>query len=203
MPARPLSGYVWVEEGRIIGNISLVPYYLHGKRYYLVANVAVHPDFQQRGIARAMTQQAIAHMRQRRAPSAWLHVREENTPAVTLYSHLGFVERSRRTAWHSIRNFSPPQAIDGLEISPTPARNWPMMSAWLDQTYPAELSWHLPFNHHVVNPGWWGKTYRFVNNIYIQQWSAWLHGKLCAAVTWQPAMSASNLLWLARAGRRP
>jgi ribosomal protein S18 acetylase RimI-like enzyme len=193
----PLSGYVWVEEGRIIGNISLVPYYLHGKRYYLIANVAVHPDFQRRGIARAMTRQAIEHIRSRRAPSAWLHVREENEPAVSLYRQLGFIEYTRRTTWTSVRNFSPPPAVNGLEIRTSQARNWPLMSAWLQHNYPAELSWHLPYNQRVVNPGWWGKVYRFLNNIYILQWCAVQHGKLRAALTWQPAMSANNLLWLA------
>jgi ribosomal protein S18 acetylase RimI-like enzyme len=197
----PLSGYVWIEDGRLVGNISLVPYYLHGKRYYLIANVAVRPEYQRRGIARALTNQAIEHIRQRRAPSAWLHVREENEPAIELYKQLGFVERTRRTTWCSIKNHAPAPTVQGLEIKATQAWNWKAMSAWLQRSYPDELTWHLPFNQHMVNPGLWGKIYRFLNNTYIQQWSAIQNGRLRATITWQPAVGASNLLWLAASER--
>ena len=40
----PLTGYVWEQNGRIIGNASLIPFRDKGKRVYLIANVAVHPD---------------------------------------------------------------------------------------------------------------------------------------------------------------
>src|SRR5512134_2461780 len=40
----PLTGFVWEEDGHIIGNASLIPFRDTGKRIYLIANIAVHPD---------------------------------------------------------------------------------------------------------------------------------------------------------------
>ena len=41
----PLFGYVWEENHKIIGNISLIPVLFKGSWRYLIANVAVHPDY--------------------------------------------------------------------------------------------------------------------------------------------------------------
>jgi len=50
------SGFVWEENGRIIGNLSLIPFQQGGQRIHLIANVAVLPEHRRRGIARALTQ---------------------------------------------------------------------------------------------------------------------------------------------------
>ena len=47
----PLTGYVWEENGRIVGNASLVPFRNNHQRVYLIANVAVHPEYRRKGIA--------------------------------------------------------------------------------------------------------------------------------------------------------
>ena len=39
----PLTGYVWEQDGRIVGNASLIPFRDNGKRIFLIANVATHP----------------------------------------------------------------------------------------------------------------------------------------------------------------
>jgi GNAT superfamily N-acetyltransferase len=78
----PLTGYVWEEDGKVVGNISLIPFALRNQRNYLIANVATHPAYRRRGIAHSLTSQAIEHARRRGAPSAWLHVRQ--VPAAQL-----------------------------------------------------------------------------------------------------------------------
>ena len=97
----PLSGFVWEQDGRIIGNASLVPFRHKGKRIYLIANVATHPEHRRKGIARALTEHAMQHARQRGADEMWLHVRADNPGAVQMYSDLGFVERAQRTTWRA------------------------------------------------------------------------------------------------------
>ncbi len=47
----PPSGYVWEEDGQLVGNLSLIPINIKGKRGYMIANVATHPDYRGRGIA--------------------------------------------------------------------------------------------------------------------------------------------------------
>src|ERR1044071_2801092 len=57
----PMTGYVWEENGKIVGNASLIPFRDHGQRIYLIANIATHPDYRRRGIARTLTQRAMQH----------------------------------------------------------------------------------------------------------------------------------------------
>ncbi len=56
----PLSGYVWEEDKRIVGNLTLIPYHICSETpTILIANVAVHPDYRRRGIAYRLTAKAI------------------------------------------------------------------------------------------------------------------------------------------------
>ena len=52
-----LSGYVWLERGRVVGNVTLQPADRSGMRWR-ISNVAVAPEYRGRGIARA--QRALA-----------------------------------------------------------------------------------------------------------------------------------------------
>jgi ribosomal protein S18 acetylase RimI-like enzyme len=86
-------GYVWVEHGRVVGNVSLrrVP----GVSAYLVGNVAVHPDWRQRGIATALMQAALNDVRSHGSFWIGLEVRADNSAARRLYQKLGFHEIGR------------------------------------------------------------------------------------------------------------
>src|ERR671919_3167426 len=88
----PLTGYVWEQDGRIIGNASLIPFRDHGKRVYLIANVATHPDYRRRGIGRALTERTMKQAHDKNAAAVWLHVRDDNPGAIHLYAGLGFQE---------------------------------------------------------------------------------------------------------------
>src|SRR5215208_6758275 len=97
----PLMGYVWEQDGHIIGNASLIPFRHKGKRIYLVANVATHPDYRRHGIGRALTESVMKQARDKRASAIWLHVRDDNPGAIKLYEELGFQEIARRTTWQA------------------------------------------------------------------------------------------------------
>ncbi len=193
----PMEGYVWEEDGRLAGNLSLIPYSLHGRRCYMIANVAVHPDYRRRGIGRALTAKAIEHSRQRAAPQVWLQVREENEAAISLYLSLGFLERARRTTWHSQNDYLRNPPPDDLIFGPRRARHWPAQQAWLSQNYPAELTWHLSLKIDALRPGLWGSLYRGFNDLYVQQWVVQRGTQALALVAWLSSASAANTLWLA------
>lgn len=87
-------GFVWLEDGKIIGNVSVSRATMPGV-VFAIANVAVHPDFRRRGIARELMEAALDLVRERRGKAAILQVDASNDTAQRLYSRLGFqVERT-------------------------------------------------------------------------------------------------------------
>ena len=50
-----LDGFVWTEDGRIVGNVTLTRED-QARPIWIVSNVAVHPSYRRRGIARALMQ---------------------------------------------------------------------------------------------------------------------------------------------------
>ncbi|MGE5221079.1 MAG: GNAT family N-acetyltransferase [Omnitrophica WOR_2 bacterium] len=195
----PLSGFVWEEDRRLVGNLSLIPFNIHSQRYYLIANVAVHPDYRRRGIARALTAMAQEQVRRRRGRAAWLHVREENEAAVRLYLSLGFKERARRTTWHSLRSsqLETLRTAPGTVIGSPRSYHWQQQYAWLREIYPEHLSWHLPLNIRNFQPGISGFVSRLISGAYTRQWSIEQEGRLQATLSWQAFQGYYDYLWLA------
>ncbi len=93
-----VSGLVWLEDGQIVGNVTLSTDETRGERY-LISNVAVKPSYQRRGIARALMQTTLEQLRERGAKRALLNVRPNNTGAIRLYRDLGFSEIDVRGEW--------------------------------------------------------------------------------------------------------
>jgi ribosomal protein S18 acetylase RimI-like enzyme len=92
------TGFVWVEDGQVVGNVSLNPDYNRLDRY-MITNVAVKPDYRRQGIARALMVAALDHLRSMSVRTALLNVRPDNTPAIRLYRELGFAEVELRGEW--------------------------------------------------------------------------------------------------------
>jgi ribosomal protein S18 acetylase RimI-like enzyme len=193
----PLSGYVWEENREIIGNASLIPYHHAGKKYYLIANVAVHPDFRRKGIGRALTVAGMQHATRRKADEIWLHVRSDNPGAITLYRDLGFVEQFRRTTWDAQPLQVPVEVTPTLSITRRSARDWPNQQEWLKRSYPQGLSWYQPISWINFRPGLGPAIIRFMSDVYINHWVGRRSGQSVAIVTCQSALGHSNRLWLA------
>ncbi|MHB0858962.1 MAG: GNAT family N-acetyltransferase [Anaerolineae bacterium] len=83
------TGYVWIEEGRLVGNVSLSQEE-RDPGTWSMANVAVLPEFQGRGIGGGLVDRAIGHVRAHRGRRMHLQVRADNTAALSLYRHRGF-----------------------------------------------------------------------------------------------------------------
>ncbi len=102
-----LLGFVWEEDQRIIGNVTLTPDESR-HRHWLISNVAVDEKFRRRGIAREMMQAAIAEAKARGATWLILNVRPYNTGAIQLYEQLGF-ERIDTEMGYLRKRATPPQ----------------------------------------------------------------------------------------------
>ena len=195
--ASPLYGFVWEEGGRVVGNLSLIPLYRRGKLIYLIANVAVHPAYRQRGMGRALTQTALDHLRERGIDTAWLQVRDDNPVAHNLYLSLGFVERARRTTWQS----SPMTWLDrrppeGVSIHHRHPQDWDLQRTWLRETYPPEVSWNLPLSYARINPGMWNQFMRWLRGESQEHWAARLGNQPIGYASWEPMRASSDVLWL-------
>lgn len=111
-------GFVYVTDGRIVGNVSIYPATLprEADPASIIANVAVHPDYRGRGIARALMNRSLDVIGQRggvpargAAPTAILQVETQNAAAVHLYDTMGFRTEGVWTTWkrHSSTRLAP------------------------------------------------------------------------------------------------
>jgi ribosomal protein S18 acetylase RimI-like enzyme len=193
----PPSGYVWEQDGRLVGNLSLIPISIHGKRGYMIANVATHPDFRGRGIAMSLTITALKYAREHGAAAVWLQVRDNNPSAIHIYVVNGFIERLRRTSWYNgpthIEHLTPP----GIRVINRQPGHWLMQREWLKNLYPAELTWHIPFDWNLFRSDAWGKIYRTFMLEFPRHWSVERDDTLQGVLTWKHSRGFTDTLWLA------
>jgi ribosomal protein S18 acetylase RimI-like enzyme len=96
------KGFVWEEpvpgekRGRIVGNVSLnrAP---GNERRWIICNVVVREGYRRRGIARQLTEAAIAEAQALAATGVVLQVYRDNVPALRLYTDFGFREAAGET----------------------------------------------------------------------------------------------------------
>jgi len=86
-------GFVWVEDGRVVGNVSLRRALERGG--FFVGNVSVYPDWRGRGIAGALMRAALDEISARGGRWVGLEVRADNAAARRLYERFGFQEVGR------------------------------------------------------------------------------------------------------------
>ena len=84
-----LDGFVWEEEGQVVGNVTVQRVDTYGQRWG-IANVAVAPPYRGQGIASRLMAVALEHIRARGGDWAVLQVRRSNGVARGLYERMGF-----------------------------------------------------------------------------------------------------------------
>jgi ribosomal protein S18 acetylase RimI-like enzyme len=93
-----VSGYVWVEDGKVIGNVTLQCADQVGSRWR-ISNVAVAPAYRGRGLARRLVLATIREAAERGGSWIILQVRTDNPTAYGLYQGLGFGDVCRDGTW--------------------------------------------------------------------------------------------------------
>lgn len=88
-----VPGFVWVEDGRVVGNVSLRRALDRGG--FFIGNVSVHPDWRRRGIAGALMEAALEEISACGGRWVGLEVRTSDSVARRLYERLGFEEVGR------------------------------------------------------------------------------------------------------------
>ncbi|MBX3056648.1 MAG: GNAT family N-acetyltransferase [Anaerolineae bacterium] len=175
-------GFVWEANGRIIGNVTLLTTKTEGR--YQVVNVAVHPDFRRRGIARGLMQQVTAMVRQRDGREILLQVDKNNSSAVSLYQSLGYGVLGSMTNWQTAvsRLRAIPPALkplsDGASQPPLirirDLRRPEWVAAYdLDRaSLPADLNWPELPPPDFYKTSWWGQVANYVNGRRAESWVA-------------------------------
>jgi len=140
-----IPGFVWEESGRIVGNVTLLESPIRGR--YMVANVAVHPDFQRRGIARALMHEALAHIESWNGQQVYLQVESDNDAAINLYRSMAFDQRGSVQRWQaSVTNLRlpSPEAASGPRPRALRRREWQSARALDRSGFPPDLNWPAP-----------------------------------------------------------
>ena len=153
------SGFVWQvpsppTRGQIVGNVNLnrAP----GRRgWYIICNVVVREDHRRQGIGRCLTEHAIAQAQKLAADGVVLQVRQDNAPAMRLYTDLGF---RRSSGEIELSHQEPPSvAISspaGYRIRPWRPTDGEAVYQLAQRAVPEVQQWLRPVRRNAYAPGW-------------------------------------------------
>lgn len=176
MVSKLATGYVWLENGRIVGNATLLNTKKPGR--FLVVNVAVHPDYRRRGIARQLMLHLQEMAQQYGGNQMLLQVVKENSPAVDLYRSLGYVPLGSMTTWVSsvsrVREVASSLGSDATVPAIRELRSSEWRSAYrLDvAALHPDLNWPEPLAADAYKSGWWQRFSQFMNGRASETWVA-------------------------------
>jgi ribosomal protein S18 acetylase RimI-like enzyme len=194
----PFHGYLWEENGRIIGNLTLIPVRKRQVRTYFIANVAVLPEYRGRGIARMLTDRAIAHVMAHKGKRIYLQVKQDNFTAQHIYKSSGFEEFACRTNWVFGRRAASHVTNDpSIHITRRTRADWSQQQDWLSSIYPPEISWNLPFSMERLKPDLWASVVNFLNGVSNRSWAARQNNRLIGLASWESGFTGSDYVWLA------
>ncbi len=181
-----VSGHVWIEEGEVVGNVTLQPADQVGSRWR-ISNVAVAPEYRGRGIARRLMLATLREAAERGASWIILQVRTDNAAAYGLYQKLAFTDVCRDGIWRLPAQPASPQRDRedvGLErLRPT---------AWqpryrLAQATRSELAnWVSAVSEADYRVGWSDRLGEILGKAFglqeADRWGVFDHGELVGAV---------------------
>ncbi|MFN8470668.1 MAG: GNAT family N-acetyltransferase [Anaerolineae bacterium] len=168
-----LGGFVWVEDGRIVGTLTLNRT-VADDYHWLISNVGVLPEYRRRGIARELVTAAVEDARARGGRVVTLQVRENNVGAYQLYSDLGFRFLEKTHSLEAERPVSPQ-----VETAPLPVRALRMGDLEAAMTLAREVTPEtyqslVPLRRGEFIPpdssdGWADGLYDFVRGYHLQR----------------------------------
>lgn len=168
-----MPGFVWRDGGRVVGTASVRR--IHTFRFgWLISNVAVHPDWQGRGIGRALMEAALDYARDNGASWVVLQVRDDNRVARQLYESMGFrsvgeVVRLRKVQAGAVRG-----AVPALALRPARWSDGSALSRAARRLTPHDVIWPDNWNRDLYKTGRWDRLLDRLKGQY-HQW--WLHAE--------------------------
>ena len=166
-----VPGFVWEESGRIVGNVTLLESQVAGR--YLIANVAVHPDYQRRGVARSLMQEAFNYISQNQGHKILLQVEKDNHAAIKLYQSLGYVALGTMNHWHvtpSRLRIEKPVGPANLGVRQLDRHDWQQAFHLDRKVVQADLNWPVPPGPDLFKAGIWRRLTDFFNGQRLNCW---------------------------------
>jgi ribosomal protein S18 acetylase RimI-like enzyme len=115
-----MPGYVWLEHGHVVGTASVRRVHPFNQGW-LISNVAVHPDYQGRGIGRALMEACLDFAEDFGGTWVVLQARGDNHVARHLYASLGFQAIGEIVRFHKetarVPDDLPPSSVE-LSLRP-------------------------------------------------------------------------------------
>lgn len=148
------SGFVWEEDGRVVGNVTIQRCDPYGQRWQ-IANVAVDPAYRGRGIGRALMETALAYIEKQGGSWAVLQVRADNAIARGLYERLGFEAITTTNEMRLARVPSasaPPTSLPGLRLRHR--SDWRQEYDLAVASTPPLAQWWQPIRPETFQPSW-------------------------------------------------
>lgn len=166
-----VPGFVWEENGRIVGNLTLLASEVFGR--YMIANVAVHPDYRRQGIARALFHEALDHIIGWGGQTVMLQVESDNDPAITLYRTSGFQILGTMNRWQTSPSNLRYVQIHANSVGHLRAlgrQDW-RAAYHLDRAivHP-DLNWPTPPSPDFYKTGLWRSMVDFLNGRKLAAW---------------------------------
>ena len=179
------GGYVWEQNGRVIGNVTVTLEDASAQRWF-ISNVAVHPQYQGHGIGRRLMDGALGSIRRQGGRQATLQVRTDNEPAQRLYRSLGFKRFDTLVEMLRPGALPLPQRPD-LPLHRLKNRDWTALLDLARAATPPEVLQVRPLQASAFRPtllkriGEWFD--RFLGTRQTWRWGLEQEGRLAAVVS--------------------
>jgi len=188
-PAAYPQGFVWEENGTVVGNASLLPVRGFQQRW-VMANVVVKPEYQRRGIARALVLASINLVRRCGGRRIMLQVDRDNQGARTLYENLDFKTLSTRATWVRKGDSEWPPAGNHGQARPRINSEWREQWALAKRLHPEGLLWPFPTVASLFRPSGYENLF---GSGKPKHWVLQATGRLVGAVSIRPEIE--HRLW--------
>ncbi len=169
-------GYVWQENGRIVGNVTLIATKIPGR--HIIANVAVHPNYRRRGIARTLMQAVLEQVRARHGQVVMLQVEKENTSALNLYNSLQFEQIGTMVEWrtsvtrlHELAPHTPD--TPPVEVQPLQKHQWRAAYQLDSASQHPDLTWPEPVPTDFYRQGLWQSFRNLLSGRIQETWATY------------------------------
>ncbi len=168
------NGLVWEDNGRLVGNLTIIRY--PESRRFLVVNVAVHPKWRRRGIAQKLMLAAMDLAKAEGQTAVLLQVDKSNDGAQALYQRMDFKTIGHMASWH----------VEGAALRRSPlalqdkspdyvrrlhSHEWQKAFAVDRAHLPAEMDWPEPVPDDLYKTGLGQRFFAFINGRSYENWA--------------------------------